>query len=319
MTVQCPQCRYTRQPADTAPDYACPSCGIVYAKHDPQADLARRIEHAKKTGNWLVEDAKGKAQSTVREKAKSPGVLNAVRAYAASQPMKRKAIFGVVASLVVLAIFGNIMNNIEASRKEAAEQAARAEKRRLAQERRAALEAEFATSKQQLLYQAQRMIDQAEPDAALSSLARFAQFQYPEVIHLQALAQTAKRVKVLSDELANKPDAVRAMAIYQDLATLEPSNPLWPAMVEQVKPMVSRETRKDEWPLTVSSGELGCERNAVTFRANGITYAINGPAMARGKYLGWRDIREIWKDNPAIPGTKINIGPMIEKGLLLCK
>lgn len=94
---------------------------------------------------------------------------------------------------------------------------------------------------------------------------------------------------------------------------------LLPVLSQAATTQVSRETMKDEWPLTVSSGELGCERSAVTFRANGITYALNGPAMTQGKYLGWRDIREVWKDNPAIPGTKINIGPMIEKGLLLCK
>ncbi len=35
MTTTCPQCHYTRQPSDTAPDYECPSCGIVYAKAKP--------------------------------------------------------------------------------------------------------------------------------------------------------------------------------------------------------------------------------------------------------------------------------------------
>ena len=28
----CPKCGYERRPADTAPDYECPKCGIVYAK-----------------------------------------------------------------------------------------------------------------------------------------------------------------------------------------------------------------------------------------------------------------------------------------------
>jgi hypothetical protein len=28
----CPKCNYTRQPSDTAPDYECPACRIVYAK-----------------------------------------------------------------------------------------------------------------------------------------------------------------------------------------------------------------------------------------------------------------------------------------------
>ena len=48
----CPKCSYTRKPTDTTPDYACPSCGIVYAKYDAQADFAMRIDRALKTGNW---------------------------------------------------------------------------------------------------------------------------------------------------------------------------------------------------------------------------------------------------------------------------
>ena len=31
----CPKCGYVRQPTDTAPDYECPSCGIIYARYDP--------------------------------------------------------------------------------------------------------------------------------------------------------------------------------------------------------------------------------------------------------------------------------------------
>lgn len=29
---QCPKCGYVRQPGDTAPDYECPNCGVVYEK-----------------------------------------------------------------------------------------------------------------------------------------------------------------------------------------------------------------------------------------------------------------------------------------------
>jgi glutaredoxin len=32
MTQACPKCSYRRKPADTAPDWQCPSCGIAYAK-----------------------------------------------------------------------------------------------------------------------------------------------------------------------------------------------------------------------------------------------------------------------------------------------
>jgi len=30
--MKCPKCGYLRQPSDTAPDWQCPACGVVYAK-----------------------------------------------------------------------------------------------------------------------------------------------------------------------------------------------------------------------------------------------------------------------------------------------
>ncbi len=153
--------------------------------------------------------------------------------------MNIKNISIAVAFFVALAIFGNIMHNIEASQKEAAAKAAIVTAQKLAKEKRDALEAEFAANKPQLLQQAQRMIDQGQPDTALNSLAKFVRFKDPEVTHLQTLAQTAKQIKALSDELATKPNAVRAMGIYRELAALQPSNPLWPAMIEEVQPIVA--------------------------------------------------------------------------------
>lgn len=35
MPTRCPKCGYARTPADTAPDYECPRCGVVYAKYRP--------------------------------------------------------------------------------------------------------------------------------------------------------------------------------------------------------------------------------------------------------------------------------------------
>lgn len=31
----CPKCQYERQQTDTAPDYECPKCGVIYAKYSP--------------------------------------------------------------------------------------------------------------------------------------------------------------------------------------------------------------------------------------------------------------------------------------------
>lgn len=199
-----------------------------------------------------VADTEIKAKFTAWEEAKAKAIA-AARAYVKRQSLKRKVIFVVVSSLVVLGVIGNILAGIEASRAESAAQAARAEKRRLAQEKRAALEAEFAASKAQLLDQAQRLIDRGEPAAVQPLLSRFAPLKDPQIDDLQALAakaaQTAQRVNMLAAELQAKPGAVRALDIYQELATLEPSNPLWPAMAADIKPVAlalkERQARDD--------------------------------------------------------------------------
>lgn len=71
----------------------------------------------------------------------------------------------------------------------------------------------------------------------------------------------------------------------------------------------------DKWPFTVSEGKLECRgSDQVVFTANGTTYAVNGTAQVTKKY---RHIREIWRDDPSLPGAKIDIGIIIERGLEL--
>ena len=72
----------------------------------------------------------------------------------------------------------------------------------------------------------------------------------------------------------------------------------------------------DDWPFTVERGELECRRGAlVTFFANnGVTYGLNGTAQA----AGYPSIDPIWKNNPKIPGTKISVGYILQRGLDLC-
>lgn len=86
---------------------------------------------------------------------------------------------------------------------------------------------------------------------------------------------------------------------------------------------VSEKTWTDgPWPFTVPEGTLLCapygvggNQQSVTFVANRTMYAVNGTAKSTGQF---EEIEAIWKDNPEIPGTKVNIGPMLEKGLSLC-
>jgi hypothetical protein len=78
---------------------------------------------------------------------------------------------------------------------------------------------------------------------------------------------------------------------------------------------VTRAQFVDEWPLTVDGGDLRCENGAVVFEGDdGGLYAVNGTAKANGT----PGIEPIWADDPDLPGVKINIGPLIDRGLELC-
>ncbi len=51
-TTTCPKCSYVRKTTDTAPEFECPSCGIIYAKYDPATDMKNRVYRARSTGDW---------------------------------------------------------------------------------------------------------------------------------------------------------------------------------------------------------------------------------------------------------------------------
>ena len=74
-----------------------------------------------------------------------------------------------------------------------------------------------------------------------------------------------------------------------------------------------------DWPFTVSGGTLRCNPRdgggAVTFEADDKVYAVNGPALT---LRGGEDIRTIWRDTGDPVAPKVNIGPVIERGLDLC-
>ncbi len=70
------------------------------------------------------------------------------------------------------------------------------------------------------------------------------------------------------------------------------------------------------WPLTVPSGRVNCIGTGavwVVFTADdGTRYAVNGLARGHMADQGFKDIAAIWAKNPAVPGTKKNIGPLID-------
>lgn len=47
-------------------------------------------------------------------------------------------------------------------------------------------------------------------------------------------------------------------------------------------------------------------------------YAVNGAAKGRADVMGWVDFDEIWRSYPEDPLAKVNIGPVIDRGLALC-
>jgi hypothetical protein len=78
---------------------------------------------------------------------------------------------------------------------------------------------------------------------------------------------------------------------------------------------VSSSDYGDDWPFTFSSGYLDCERQAAVVNSDGKTYGLNGVAKASGRYL---PLEDVWRNNPNIPGLKVNIGPMIQRALTQC-
>ncbi|WP_441964698.1 DUF2511 domain-containing protein [Mycolicibacterium houstonense] len=83
---------------------------------------------------------------------------------------------------------------------------------------------------------------------------------------------------------------------------------------------VERQTWNDgPWPFTVDTATLFCTKapngERVTVVAGGEMYALNGTAKSAKL---WPPFDPIWLDNPNIAGLKVDIGPMINRGLALC-
>jgi Protein of unknown function (DUF2511) len=68
----------------------------------------------------------------------------------------------------------------------------------------------------------------------------------------------------------------------------------------------------ERWPFGVAQGRLRCEgRGPIILTAQGDDYAVNG--MAANRYAS---IQAIWKKGN---DPNIDIGPIISRGLTLCK
>ena len=91
---------------------------------------------------------------------------------------------------------------------------------------------------------------------------------------------------------------------------------------------VSKSDYGDDWPLTRSSATLHCKKldakiTMVWVEVGNSAYALNGTAMTwlenKRPDLNVRDLKQVWRDDPAMPGFKVSVGPLIDDGLDMCE
>lgn len=82
---------------------------------------------------------------------------------------------------------------------------------------------------------------------------------------------------------------------------------------------ITAEEYGDRWPLTVERAKLCCRHSAVWVKVNRKRYGVNGMSYGLLERYGFRvhQLEEIWRPNPAIEGSRVSIGPLIEDGLKL--
>ena len=86
---------------------------------------------------------------------------------------------------------------------------------------------------------------------------------------------------------------------------------------------IERADYGDDWPLTVGEAKLYCDKESMVWvETGGNAYPLNGTAMTWLANLHpnkkVRNLEDIWRENPDIPGTRISIGGLINDGLSLC-
>ena len=78
---------------------------------------------------------------------------------------------------------------------------------------------------------------------------------------------------------------------------------------------VSRDSLADAWPLSVSAGWIDCiAGQRVVFRTRRASFALNGTARS----AGYAPIEPIWKYESGDARLRVNIGPLLRRGLALC-
>lgn len=86
--------------------------------------------------------------------------------------------------------------------------------------------------------------------------------------------------------------------------------------------LISADDYGTAWPFTVAEMHLSClPGNAVVVMNSetGAMYPVNGAASGRAKQLALDPLDKVWRADPYNSGAKVDLEPLIEQGLQLCK
>jgi len=85
--------------------------------------------------------------------------------------------------------------------------------------------------------------------------------------------------------------------------------------------LISAEEFGAAWPFVPEEMHLQClpgKAVVVTDPETGRMYGLNGPANGKARQLGLDPLEQVWAESSSIPGSRVNVGPVIEAGLKLC-
>ena len=97
----------------------------------------------------------------------------------------------------------------------------------------------------------------------------------------------------------------------------EPTVTAAPEPTEALGKDISHVELGDAWPLTVEKGYILCMGSGkIVLQTDRGLFAVNGTARGANK---WKDIRDITKPDPKIKGLLMNVQPIIDRGLAVCR
>lgn len=100
----------------------------------------------------------------------------------------------------------------------------------------------------------------------------------------------------------------------------QPSSQAAPASPGVV--LISEEDFGERWPFTQPEMHLSClpGKAVVVMDVNtGAMYPINGVASSKAQQMGMEPLETVWREHPELEGLRVDIGPVIQQGLGLCR